>query len=189
MSSQVSVWRAEHRAFGALLVLLEQQLELFHKGDAPNYEMMLDIINYMVDYADRFHHPTEDLVFAIVAERLPAARDKVRELMREHLEIVKSGRELTNRLEAVISGTVVSRSVVEDLAKQYLDIFRRHMYTEEQDLFLAAAEKLSKEDWESIEREAERGEDPLFGERLDQRYTALRREMRVVERRRQKSKP
>jgi hemerythrin-like domain-containing protein len=163
--------------FGALLVLLEQQLELFHKGGAPNYEMMLDIVNYMVDYADRFHHPTEDLVFAIVAERVPAARDKVRELMREHLEIVKSGRELTNRLEAVMGGTVVLRSVVEDLAKQYLDILRRHMYTEEQDLFLAAAEKLSKEDWEGIERNAERGEDPLFGERLDQRYAALRRQI------------
>lgn len=177
MSSQVGVWRAEHRTFGALLALLEQQLELFHEGDAPKYEMMLDIISYMVDYADRFHHPTEDLVFAIVAERVPAARDKVQELMREHLEIVRSGRELTHALEAVMGGTVVLRSVVEDLAKRYLDIFRRHMYTEEQDLFLAAAEKLSKEDWENIEREAERGEDPIFGERRDQRYAALRRQI------------
>jgi hemerythrin-like domain-containing protein len=177
MSAQVSVWRAEHRAFGALLVLLEQQLELLHQGAAPNYEMMLDIINYMVDYADRFHHPTEDLVFAIVAERVPAARDKVRELMREHLDIVKTGRELTNGLEAVIGGTVVLRSDVEDLAKRYLDTFRRHMSTEEQDLFLAATENLSKEDWESIEREAGRGEDPLFGVRLEQRYSALRREI------------
>jgi hemerythrin-like domain-containing protein len=177
MSSQVSVWRAEHRAFGALLMLLEQQLELFRKGNAPNYEMMFDIVNYMIDYADRFHHPTEDLVFAIVAERVPGARDKVRELMREHLQIVKSGRELSNGLEAVMGGTVVLRSVVEDLAQQYLDIFRRHMYAEEQYLFLAAAEKLSEGDWESIERKVERGGDPLFGEQPDQRYIALRREI------------
>lgn len=177
MSSQVSVWRAEHRAFGALLMLLEQQVELLRKGDAPNYEMMLDIVSYMVDYADRFHHPTEDLVFAIVAERVPGAREKVRDLMREHLEIVKSGRELTNGLEAVMGRTVVLRSVVEGLAQQYLDMFRRHMYTEEQYLFLAAAEKLSKEDWQSVERKVGRGDDPLFGERLDQRYAALRREI------------
>jgi hemerythrin-like domain-containing protein len=182
MSSQVSVWRGEHRAFAALLALLEQQLELLHKGDAPNYEMMLDIVHYMVDYADRFHHPTEDLVFAKVAERVPAARDKVRELMREHLEIVKNGRELTNGLEAVIGGTVVLRSVVEDLAKRYLDTFRRHMYTEEQELFLAALEALSKEDWESLESETVRGKDPLFGERPEQRYQALHRAISAASR-------
>jgi hemerythrin-like domain-containing protein len=48
---------------------------------------------------------------------------------------------------------------------------------EEQGLFLAALEHLSKEDWTSIEREAKRGEDPLFGERPQQRYSALRREV------------
>jgi len=177
MSSLVSVWRAEHRAFGALLSLLEQQLELFHKGEASNYEMMLDIVDYMVDYADRFHHPAEDIVFARVAERVPAARGSVRELMREHSEILKNGRDLTSGLEGVIHGAVTLRSTIEEQAKRYLDTFRRHMYTEEQGLFLAALEHLSKEDWTSIEREAKRGEDPLFGERPQQRYSALRREI------------
>jgi hemerythrin-like domain-containing protein len=177
MSSLVSIWRAEHRAFGALLGLLEQQLELFHKGETPNYELMLDVIDYMVDYADRFHHPAEDLVFAKLAERVPATRDSVRELTREHSEILRSGRELTGRLEGVIHGSVTLRSTIEEQVKEYLDTFRQHMYAEEQGLFLAALEHLSKEDWTSIEREAKRGEDPLFGERPEQRYSALRREI------------
>jgi hemerythrin-like domain-containing protein len=177
MSSLVSVWRAEHRAFGALLGLLEQQLELFHEAEAPNYAMMLDIVDYMVDYADRFHHPAEDVVFAKIAERVPAARDSVRELTREHSEILRNGRELTSGLEGVLHGAVTLRSTIEAQAKRYLDTFRRHMYTEEQGLFLAALEHLSKEDWTDIEREAKRGEDPLFGERLEQRYSALRREI------------
>jgi hemerythrin-like domain-containing protein len=177
MSSLVSIWRAEHRAFGALLGLLEQQLALFHKGEAPNYEMMLDVVDYMVDYADRFHHPGEDLVFAKLAERVPATRDSVRALTREHSEILSSGRELTGGLEGVIQGTVTLRSTIEKQAQGYLDRFRQHMYAEEQGLFLAALEHLSKEDWTSIERDAKRGQDPLFGERPEQRYRALRREI------------
>ena len=51
------------------------------------------------------------------------------------------------------------------------------MYAEEQGLFLAALEHLSKEDWARIEREVKRGEDPLLGERPVQRYDALRREI------------
>ncbi|HTS54904.1 MAG TPA: hemerythrin domain-containing protein [Burkholderiales bacterium] len=177
MSSLVSVWRAEHRAFGALLALLEQQLELFRKGEAPNYEMMLDVVDYMVDYADRFHHPGEDIVFAKLAERVPAAVSSVQELTREHSEILRSGRELTSGLEGVMHGAVTLRSTIEAQAKRYLDTFRRHMYAEEQGLFLAALEHLSKEDWTSVEREAKRGEDPLLGERPEQRYSALRREI------------
>lgn len=177
MSSRVNVWRSEHRAFSALLAVLEEQFELFRKAEAPNYEMIVDIVDYMVDYADRFHHATEDIVFAKVAERVPTARDSVRDLMRDHSEIVKNGRELTSGLEAVIGGAVILRTTVEDQAKRYVDAFRRHMYTEEQGLFLAAVENLSKEDWEGIDRVAERGEDPLFGERPEQRYIALRRQL------------
>ena len=177
MSSLVKAWRAEHRSFGALLGLLEGQLEVFSKGETPNYEIMLDVVDYMIDYADRFHHPAEDLVFAKVAERLPAARDSVQDLMREHAEIVRSGRELTGMLEGAMHGAVTLRSHIEAQAKRYLDAFRRHMYAEEQGLFLAALEHLSDEDWASIEREARRSEDPLFGERPGQRYNALRREL------------
>jgi hemerythrin-like domain-containing protein len=177
MSSLVSIWRAEHRAFGALLGLLEQQVELLQKGEAPNYEMMLDVVSYMVDYADRFHHPAEDRVFAKLSERVPATSDNVRELGRQHSEILKNGRELTSGLEGAMNGAVTLRSAIENQAKRYLDTFRQHMYTEEQGLFLAALEHLSEEDWRTIEREAQRGEDPLFGERPDQRYRALRQEI------------
>jgi len=180
MSSQVTVWKAEHRAFAALLALLEQQLEQVHTADAPNFEMMLDIVDYMIDYADRFHHPKEDLVFARIAQRQPAAADSVRQLAHEHSAIVASGRALAREIEAVVGGAIVERSVVEELGRRYLDVFRRHMYAEEQGLFLAAVECLSDEDWKSIECASPRVDDPLFGERPEQRYRALRSEVQPI---------
>ena len=180
MSSQIAVWKAEHRAVAALLELLEQQLEQVRKADTPNFEMMLDIVDYMIDYADRFHHPKEDLVFARIAERQPATADSVRQLAHEHSAIVASGRALAREIEAVVGGAIVERSVVEELGRRYLDAFRRHMYAEEQGLFLAAVECLSDADWESIERASARAEDPLFGERPEQRYEALRSEVQSI---------
>jgi len=177
MGSQVSTWKHEHRTFNTLFLILEKQLKLFREDDAPNYDLMLEIVNYMLDYADRFHHPMEDLVFDIIADRVPQVREKIWELKREHIDIMKRGLELANAIEAVMGGTVMSRDVVEDLSKGYLDLFRRHIYSEEQDVLMEAAAKLTKEEWENIEREIERGEDPLFVERLDQRYIALRREI------------
>jgi hemerythrin-like domain-containing protein len=180
MSSQITVWRAEHRAFAALLTLLEQQLEQVRTSGAPNFEMMLDIVDYVIDYVDRFHHPKEDLVFARIAERQPDAADSVREIAHEHSAIVASGRALAREIEAVVGGAIVERSIVEELGRRYLDAFRRHMYAEEQGLFLAAAEYLSDADWESIERASVRVDDPLFGERPEQRYSALRSEVQSI---------
>jgi hemerythrin-like domain-containing protein len=180
MSSQVAVWKAEHRAFGALLALLEQQLQRVRKGEAPNFQMMLDIVDYMIDYADRFHHPKEDLVFARIAELHPEMAGSVRELGHEHAAIVASGRALAREIEAVVGGAIVERGVVEELGQRYLDACRRHMYAEEQGLFPAAVEYLSDEDWKSIERASARGNDPLFGERPEQRYHALRSEIRSL---------
>jgi hemerythrin-like domain-containing protein len=180
MSSQITVWKAEHRAFAALLALLEQQLEQLRTSGAPNFEMMLDIVDYMIDYADRFHHPKEDLVFARIAQHQPAAADSVQQVAHEHSAIVASGRALSREIEAVVGGAIVERSVVEELGRRYLDAFRRHMYAEEQGLFLAAVEYLSDEDWKSIERASARAEDPLFGERPEQRYDALRSEVQSI---------
>ena len=180
MSSQIAVWKAEHRAFAALLTLLEQQLERVRTGGAPNFEMMLDIVEYMIDYVDRFHHPKEDLVFARIAARQPGAAESVSQLAHEHSAIVASGRALAREIEAVVGGAIVERSIVEELGRRYLDAFRRHMYAEEQGLFLAAVECLSDADWESIESASARVDDPLFGERPEQRYNALRAEVESI---------
>jgi hypothetical protein len=41
MSDSIALWHAEHANFATLLDLLEGQLDLFHKGEKPDYELML----------------------------------------------------------------------------------------------------------------------------------------------------
>ena len=52
MSDSIALWRAEHANFATLLDLLEGELDLFHKGGSPNYDLMLDIMFYMTHYPD-----------------------------------------------------------------------------------------------------------------------------------------
>ena len=64
MSDPVAAWHAEHEYFSRLLGLLHKQLDVFHGGERPNYELMLDIVGYLRDYSDVSHHPREDVAFA-----------------------------------------------------------------------------------------------------------------------------
>ena len=42
---------------GKLLHLLQREADVFHAGERPNYELMLDIISYLRDFTDRFGNP------------------------------------------------------------------------------------------------------------------------------------
>src|SRR6185503_8101609 len=63
MNSPVALWHTEHVYFRRLLGLLQVELDAFHRGERPNYELMLDIVAYLREYSDAFHHPCEDVAF------------------------------------------------------------------------------------------------------------------------------
>jgi len=59
----VAAWREEHEYFARLLRLLQKQVDVFHAGGVPNYALMQDIVSYLREYSDQFHHPREYVAF------------------------------------------------------------------------------------------------------------------------------
>ena len=49
--------------------VLERELEIFDRGDRPDYEVIRAIISYFELYPDLYHHPQEELVFAKLKRR------------------------------------------------------------------------------------------------------------------------
>src|SRR6201981_263383 len=74
----------EHRNIEKLLDILERELEVFDRGDRPDYDVIRAVISYFEVYPEVYHHPQEDLVFAKLRERDPAAAARVGDLAREH---------------------------------------------------------------------------------------------------------
>ena len=72
-----ALWREEHAYFGRLLDLLERQLDVLAAGERPDYALMLDIIEYLREYSDRYHHRREDVAFELLARRLPRLRPQL----------------------------------------------------------------------------------------------------------------
>ena len=175
MSDPIAVWHAEHANFSRLLDVLERQLALFHAGERPNYELMLDIVNYLRHYPDRFHHAREDVAFARLAERDPAMQVKINRLLQEHRVIAKSGDELLALLNEVADEAIITRAEVEAAAATYLVYYRHHLGTEERDIMPRAGKLLTPEDWAAVVAAVPAGRDPLFGDASEERYRELRR--------------
>ncbi len=127
MTNHIDKLQEEHAQFAKLLDLLEAQIGLFHHGEQPDYDLMLEIFYYMTHYPDRFHHPKEDLAFARLAERDPDIRGKVEELARLHRVIARSGSRFLKKLDVALAGAMLSRESVEIPAFEYITLYRNHM--------------------------------------------------------------
>ena len=63
-ANPIEAWHTEHAYFMRLLDLLHDQVAIFESGQRPKYDLMEDIISYLRNYSDRYHHPREDVAFA-----------------------------------------------------------------------------------------------------------------------------
>ena len=52
----------DHLNMAALLRVLERQVEVFRRGQAPDYEIIQAVMEYFLDYPDLIHHPKEDIL-------------------------------------------------------------------------------------------------------------------------------
>lgn len=180
MVKQISTWKAEHINFLRLLDLLDAEIRIFHQGRQPNYDLMLDVVYYLIHYPDHFHHPKEDAAIARLLEREPGSRWLASELTFEHKVIAESGNVLLAQLEGVVGGAMLPRVAVEGPAATYAAFYRRHMAREEADLFLSMEHVLKPSDWAAVEKTVPTEKDPLFGQRVEQRYAALQRQIAVT---------
>jgi len=57
MPDPVADWHKEHEHFRTVLSLLQKELDVFQAGGQPGYGLALDIICWLRDFGDTFHHP------------------------------------------------------------------------------------------------------------------------------------
>jgi hemerythrin-like domain-containing protein len=175
MAGPIAHWHTEHVYFKQLLHLLHQEIDVFATGERPNYELMSDIVSYLREYSDRFHHPREDVAFARLAQRCPDLRLPLVRLAQEHRVIARAGETVQQHIEAILGGGMVPREEVEVAAATYLVYYGNHIAKEEEDVLTAAAKHLTPQDWAAVKDAVPPGGDPLFGDEPQARFRELRR--------------
>ena len=141
---------------------------------------MLDIVYYLAQFPDRFHHPREDIAFGKLAERDPSTQIRVRDLLSEHKVIASAGKRLVEQLDGILADAMLERESVTVNAATYIAYYRQHMAGEETDLFPRLEEVLGGEDWKAVDDAITPELDPLFGGEVGQRYQQLHRQIMLA---------
>jgi len=150
MTDMVQVLRQEHRNIERLLRVLERELSVFDRGERPDYEVVLAVIDYFKDYPDSCHHPKEDMIVEKLKARDPFAAATIGDLEAEHQEGTKRLRRVAQAVERVLSDQDLLRQNVANIIRDFINQERQHMAMEERVVFPAALNALRPEDWADI---------------------------------------
>jgi len=180
MAEPVAVWHAEHVRFASLLDYIEQQMDAFHAGRDPDFELLRDVVYYLHHYADRYHHPRENVAFARLVARNPWIGLVIGRILQEHRVLENAGESLLKLLDDILEDVVIPRETVEVAAATYLVYYRHHLAAEEAEILPRAARTLKPEDWAAVAAAVPAVPDPLFGDDVAERYRELRRRLRPL---------
>jgi hemerythrin-like domain-containing protein len=177
----IEILRQEHRNIEKLLRVLERELNVFDRGDRPDYDVVLAVIDYFRDYPDSCHHPKEDIIVRKFKARDPVAAAAIGDLEAEHQEGARRLRRVAQAVESVLSDRDLMRQTVDDIIRDFINHERRHMAMEERVMFPAVLEALGPEDWADIALQMADRYGPPWQPDFEERFSTLRRNILEME--------
>jgi len=174
MTKIIEILREEHRNIEDLLLVLEQELNVFDRNEQPDYEILQAVISYFQDYPDCCHHPKEDMIFEKLKARDPVAAGSVGDLEAEHQNEGKRLQRVAQMIRSILTHHEVLRPTFDDIMRDFIEHERKHMEMEERVLFPAAVNALQPEDWAGIDAIWSEKKDTMFNVAIEEKCQSLR---------------
>ena len=154
--------KRDHVNLEKLVILLSAQLDNFFAGRESDFDLKIELLEYLELFADQGHHRLENLIFNTVKERLSEKQEIVERLISQHSKLVTLTRKFRQSLEGVLQGDVMLRDELEAQGREYLALQRQHIDLEEREIFPLLDEIVTDEEWQEIIKTMPKEKDPVF---------------------------
>lgn len=156
------------RCFESELACIESQ-EDWH----DRLPIILDILEYVRVYPEKFHHPIEDLAFdKLLVKDVPGA-STIWGIKAEHVKLEKMTQKAQQLFANVANDVVVSMEELLSTAGEFIARQTDHINCENSMIFPLFEKYLSDEDWSAIQQKIDLKKDPLFEQRVREEYKSL----------------
>lgn len=123
----------EHKLILRMIALLERNAGRTAEGSYSNWQFYLDGVDFIRNYADRFHHAKEeDVLFeALIKNGMPRENSPIAAMLMEH----DQGRAYVRAMEAAAAGAMAGKNVdmtaLAQNARAYVELLREHISKED----------------------------------------------------------
>ncbi len=161
----LQILRDEHLAIATVLYALRYLVQHADDSDpAARIPVLHAIVDYIVSYPDRWHHPKEETqLFRLLRLRCQEADVLIAELELEHCAGYHMIEDLRTKLRALERGEAESAEAFGVAALRYAEFEWGHLRKEEDLLFPLAEHYLTADDWKNVHQVFRENDNPLFG--------------------------
>lgn len=168
----------DHVNLNKLLAVLQNKLERLKHGEMPNFILLADAVDYISNYADAYHHPREDQLYAHFRDvSEPELKDAIAQCEEDHKRLKQYSAELLEAVDCILNDAVVPMDQLVAKLELFLDHQIEHLNLEEGTIFPLLDDMTSDSQWQELEQKLPKMDDPLFGEQQKERYIALYTEL------------
>ncbi len=141
----------EHQSLAAILHAIRFMLKEVDAGRlAPDLKLFQAMVHYLDAYAEKRHHPKEDLLFSCLPKRTEEGREAIAKLAVQHA----AAPQRIAALQAALAGYLADQSRFAEFAQAfdaYADFYRNHMMLEEDIILPLVRKHLTAEDWQAVD--------------------------------------
>jgi hemerythrin-like domain-containing protein len=137
----------EHELILRMIALVEHNTALLEKGKFRNWQFYLDAIDFIRNYADRFHHAKEeDVLFTeLVKNGMPEKQSPIEAMQMEHDQGRDHVRAMEDAAQKALAGETGQATIIAEHAKGYAELLRGHIEKENNILYPLAERVLPEE--------------------------------------------
>lgn len=141
------VMKDEHQLILRMITLVEKNTVLMEAGKFRNWQFFLDAVDFIRNYADRFHHAKEEdvLFVALVKNGMPGKQSPIEAMQMEHEQGRAFVRGIEEAAQKALEGVSGQIPVIAENAKGYAKLLRDHIEKEDNILY-PLAERVLPED-------------------------------------------
>jgi len=173
MPDTLFLLRLEHGNQCKLIGLIEDQVAAADAGTPMDEELLSLASEYFLDYPARCHHPKEDLVYKLLSKRDPDSCSGLRDLLAEHRRLQELTEAFAEAVSRLREPPQAAMPRPQEVIREFTEHYRQHMRNEEERFFRLAEERLSKDDWDTLDFALFDRDDPLFNHAAEERFSAL----------------
>ncbi|HEY6872759.1 MAG TPA: hemerythrin domain-containing protein [Geobacteraceae bacterium] len=164
----------EHRLIVRMLAVLEKRASQTARGEYRNYRFYLDAVDFIRNFADRFHHAKEeDVLFeALVANGMPRANSPVAAMLMEHDHGRAFVKGMEEAAQAALAGQAGQDAAIAENALGYAELLKEHIAKEDGILYPLAERVIPEEVRDGIVAAYEQAEARIPAE-LEARYREI----------------
>lgn len=154
----------DHHHLQRLLNCLSAEINCydFNSKRAADLAVILSALDYIDSYPDKWHHPTEDVIFDHLLEKGVKECPLIEQLKQEHNVIIQETDKVHQLFDMVANDCIVSADELLGSAHHFITLQQKHLEKENEFIYPLMDTCFSDSEWKSIESEVKIQDDPLF---------------------------